>query len=153
MIKAVFDTNIFLRALINPYSRCGRLLDEFADDYELVLSPAVIREVLEVLHRPRLRAKFPHIAQLDIARLISLFEQALVVEPQDVPPVSRDPGDDKFLACARSAGAKYLVTEDKDLLVLEAYEGTRICQPAEFMELLEAGKTKAGQERAGSRLS
>jgi len=55
-----------------------------------------------------------------------------------VPAVSRDPQDDKFLACVRSAGADYLVTEDKDLLVLEEYEGTRICQPAEFIALLEA---------------
>jgi putative PIN family toxin of toxin-antitoxin system len=142
MIKAVLDTNVFLRALINPHSRCGQLLDEFADDYELVLSPAIVREVLEVLHRPRLRAKFPHIAQLDIARIIGLFEQAQVVEPQDVPSVSRDPQDDKFLACVRSAEADYLVTEDKDLLVLEEYEGTRICQPAEFIALLEAGRAQ-----------
>ena len=28
---------------------------------------------------------FPHIAQLDITRIINLFEQALVVESQDVP--------------------------------------------------------------------
>lgn len=142
MIKAVLDTNVFLRALINPHSRCGQLLDEFADDYELFLSPAIVHEVLEVLHRPRLRAKFSQIAQLDIARIIGLFEQAQVVEPQDVPPLSRDPQDDKFLACARSAGADYLVTEDKDLLVLEAYEGTRICQPAEFIALLEARITQ-----------
>jgi putative PIN family toxin of toxin-antitoxin system len=140
MIRAVFDTNVFLRALINPHSRCGRLLDEFADDYELALSPAVIREVLEVLHRPRLRAKFPQIAQLDMARIIALFEQAYVVEPRDVPPVSRDPQDDKFLACARSAGAEYLVTEDKDLLVLEEYEDIQICKTTEFIALLETEK-------------
>jgi len=142
MIRAVFDTNVFLRALINPHSPYGRLLDEFTDDYELVLSPAIIREVLEVLHRPRLRAKFPQIAQLDMARIIALFEQAHVVELRDVPPVSRDPQDDKFLACARAAGAEYLVTEDKDLLVLGEYEGTRICQPAEFTALLEARRAQ-----------
>ena len=115
MVKAVLDTNVFLRALINPHSRCGRLLGEFSREYELVLSPAIVREVLEVLHRPRLRAKFPAIAQLDVARVIALFEQALVVEPDEVPPVSRDPDDDKFLACARAAEAEYLVTEDKDI--------------------------------------
>jgi putative PIN family toxin of toxin-antitoxin system len=142
VIRAVFDTDVFLRALINPHSRCGRLLDEFAADYELVFSPAIVREVLEVLHRPRLRAKFPQITQLDVARIIALFEQAVVVEPRDVPPISRDPDDDKFLACARAARAKYLVTEDKDLLVLENYEGTRICQPAEFTALLEARKAQ-----------
>ena len=142
MIKAVLDTNVFLRVLINPHSRCGRLLDEFADDHELVLSPAIVHEVLEVLHWPRLRAKFSQIAQLDMARIISLFEQAQVVEPQDVLSVSRDPQDDKLLACARSAEAEYLVTEDKDLLVLETGEGTGICQPAEFIALLEAGKAQ-----------
>lgn len=137
MTRAVFDTNVFLRALINPHSRCGRLLDEFAEDYDLIVSPAIVREVLDMLHRPRLRAKLPQITQLDIARIIALFEHAPVVEPQDVPAVCRDPDDDKFLACARTAGAEYLVTEDKDLLVLENHEGTRICQPAEFIAMLE----------------
>ena len=144
MIRAVFDTNVFLRALINPHSRCDRLLDELVADYELVLSPAIIRKVLEVLHRPRLREKFPSITQLDVARIISLCEQARVVEPSGVPPVARDPADDKFLACARAAGADFLVTEDKDLLIREVYADTRICRPAEFLELLSARRVGAG---------
>lgn len=147
MIRAVFDTNVFLRALINPHSRCGQLLGEFVADYELVFSPDIVREVLEVLHRPRLRAKFPQITQLDVAHIIALFEQAVVVEPRDVPPISRDPDDDKFLACVRAARAEYLVTEDKDLLVLENYEGTRICQPAEFIALLERREVQNGEWR------
>jgi len=96
-----------------------------------------------VLHRPRLRAKSPHITQLDIARVIALFEQATVVEPKDVPSVSRDPAENKFLACAKVAEAEYLVTEDKDLLVLEVYEGSRICQPAEFIDLLSGLRAQA----------
>jgi putative PIN family toxin of toxin-antitoxin system len=139
MLKAVVNTNVFLRALINPHSRCGRLLSEFAEDYVLVLSPAIIREVLEVLHRSGLRAKFPQISQLDVTRIIGLFAQAEVVEPASVPSISRDPEDDKFLACVKSATADHLVTEDKDLLVLESYAGTRIGQPAEFFTLFEAG--------------
>ena len=137
MIRVVFDTNVFLRALINPHSRCGRLLAEFVEDFELVVSPPIVREVLEVLHRPRLRAKFPQITQIDIGRLIVLFEHAVVVEPQDVPAICRDPDDDKFLACAVAAKADYIVTEDKDLLVLDSHEGIRICQPAEFVVLFE----------------
>lgn len=143
MVKAVFDTNVFIRALINPHSRCGRLLDEFADAYELILSPAIIREILEVLHRPRLQARFPRIAHLDVARIITVFEQAHVVEPPEVLAVSRDSQDDKFLACARTGRAGYLMTEDNDLLVLGAYEGVRICRPAEFIALLEAQGTQA----------
>ncbi|MEW6405553.1 MAG: putative toxin-antitoxin system toxin component, PIN family [Chloroflexota bacterium] len=142
MIRAVFDTNIFLRALINPHSRCGRLLEEFSDDYQLVLSPAIIREILDVLHRPRLRAKFPQITQLDITHIIGLFKQSHVIEPGKVPPISRNLPDDKFLACAAAVDADYLVTEDKDLLVLETHKGTRICQPAEFITILEMMNAK-----------
>lgn len=141
MVRAVFDTNVFLRALINPHSRCGRLLSDYAEAYVLVLSPAIVREILEVLHRPRLRAKFPQIAQLDVTRIIALFTQAYVVEPPSVPPISRDPDDDKFLACAKSAKADYLVTEDRDLLVLKSHEGTKIRRPAEFMALFESDET------------
>jgi putative PIN family toxin of toxin-antitoxin system len=88
-----------------------------------------------VLHWPQLRAKLPQITQLDVVRIIVLFEQAMVVEPREVPSVSRDPDDDKFLACAEMAGTEYLVTEDRDLLILETYEDCRICRPAEFIEL------------------
>lgn len=142
MLKAVLDTNVFLRALVNPHSRCGRLLSEFAEDHVLVLSPAIIREVLEVLHRSDLRANLPQISQLDVTRMISLFAQAEAVEPTSAPSISRDPEDDKFLACAKSAAADFLVTEDKDLLVLESYEGTRICRPAEFITLFESDESQ-----------
>jgi len=143
MIKAVLDTNVFLRALINPHSRCGRLLSELTDSYLLVLSPDIIREVLEVLHRPRLRAKFPQITHLDVARIVALFARAYVIEPASVPSVSRDAHDDKFLACAQAAGADYLVTEDKDLLVLETHQGTQIFPPAEFIAFLEKTRSES----------
>ena len=68
-----------------------------------------------------------------------LFDNSLFI-----PSVSRDPDDDKFLACARSAAADYLVTEDKDLLVLESYKGSRILQPAGFIAMLEGDSTHAG---------
>ena len=42
------------------------------------------------------------------------------------------------IRCAHEAGADYLVTEDKDLLVLRADGDTRICRPAEFIAPLDA---------------
>jgi putative PIN family toxin of toxin-antitoxin system len=136
MVRAVLDTNVFLLALINPHSRCGRLLGELAPRYELVLSPPIVGEILDVLHRPRLRAKFPQIAELDVTRIIQLFEQAEIVEPTATVAVSRDPKDDMFLACALTGGAAYLVTEDKDLLVLGTLETVRILRPHDFIAVL-----------------
>jgi predicted nucleic acid-binding protein len=40
-----------------------------------------------------------------------------------------------ILACARDAGADYLVTGDEDLLVLKNYEGISIRNPMEFEKL------------------
>ena len=88
-----------------------------------------------------MRARFPQITRLDVARIIALFEQALMVGPQDLPSVCRDPHDDKFLACAIAAGAEYLVTEDQDMLALATCESTRICQPDEFIAFLESKRT------------
>ena len=45
----------------------------------------------------------------------------------------RDPKDNKFLALAIDAGAKTIVTGDKDLLVMHPYQGITICTPAEFL--------------------
>jgi hypothetical protein len=44
-----------------------------------------------------------------------------------------------------SAAADYLVTEDKDLLVLESYKGSRILQPAGFIAMLEGDSTLLGE--------
>ncbi|MBQ7692015.1 MAG: putative toxin-antitoxin system toxin component, PIN family [Oscillospiraceae bacterium] len=46
--------------------------------------------------------------------------------------VSRDPDDDKFIECAVDAKALFVVSGDKDLLVLERYEDVEIISAAEF---------------------
>jgi putative PIN family toxin of toxin-antitoxin system len=49
--------------------------------------------------------------------------------------VCRDPNDDMVLECAVDSGAQAIVTGDKDLLVLDPYNGIRIVTPAEFLAL------------------
>lgn len=48
--------------------------------------------------------------------------------------VSRDPDDDKFVGCAKDAKALYIVSGDKDLLVLGHYENIEIVTAKEFCE-------------------
>jgi putative PIN family toxin of toxin-antitoxin system len=68
------------------------------------------------------------------ARLLG--RQSVVAEPQHVEKVCRDPFDDYILAAALAGKAIYLVTADKDLLVLNEYKGVRIIKPSEFREIL-----------------
>ena len=48
--------------------------------------------------------------------------------------MSRDPDDDKFLGCAKDAKALYIVSGDKDLLVLEKFEDVEIITAKAFWE-------------------
>ena len=47
--------------------------------------------------------------------------------------VCRDPNDDMILECAVLASAQFMISGDKDLLVLGSYSGIRIVTPAEFL--------------------
>lgn len=58
--KVVFDCNVFLQALVNPYGpagRCKQLVDR--GEVELFVSEEVLAEVAEVLSRPRTRKLVP----------------------------------------------------------------------------------------------
>ncbi len=142
-MRIVVDTVVFVRALINPYGRWGRLVFEYADRYDLVLSEPITREVLEVLHRPELTRKYRSDQTRNLAMLIARLGAIQLVELTTIPAVSRDPLDDKFLATAKAAGAAYLVSEDEDLLTLKEYEGIPIINAGAFLHLLEQASENA----------
>ena len=108
MLTAVFDTVIFVRALLNPSSACGRLVFLHRQTYHLVVSPPVLLEALEVLQRPELRDRFTSMPGLDLAAVIEALRNARVVQIAQPPGISRDPTDDKFLATAAAVSADYL---------------------------------------------
>ena len=137
MLRVVFDTVVFVRALINPHGLWGRLIFGHSEDYHLILSQPVIEEILEVIDRPVLKSKYRLLEVGGIQSVLDIITQAEVVEASNVPHVSRDPKDDKFLATARAAEANYLVSEDTDLLDLREHEGIAIVDARTFIEILE----------------
>jgi putative PIN family toxin of toxin-antitoxin system len=136
-MKAVFDTVVVLRAYINPQSRWGRLLARHATDYQLVVSPPIVAEYLDVLLRPELTSRFARLAIFPASSLFGHLAQAEVVRPVEMPAVTRDPDDDVFFATARLGGARYLVSEDKDQLAVGDYEGIAVVTAEAFLRILE----------------
>jgi uncharacterized protein len=138
MLKVVFDTQIYLRALINPASICGRLAFEWDSYYTLCLTDKIEAEVLDVLNRPRLRQKFTQITDERVALIASRLRKAqwVTISDQDVEPICRDPKDDIFLACAKVSGADYLISEDRDLLVLKEHAAAKIVDAITFLDIL-----------------
>jgi predicted nucleic acid-binding protein len=72
MIRAVFDTVVFVRSLINPHSIWGRLLFELIDAYELSVSPPLLQEILKVVDRPRLKQKYRTTTERGLRQLLEI---------------------------------------------------------------------------------
>lgn len=119
--RAVFDCMIYLQAAVNeggPAFACFRLVE--AGEVILCVSDEVLAEARDVLTRPALRAKF---RQLTSERVDAFLQnvRAKAVTIAEVPKVfscPRDPDDEPYVNLAIAAGARYLVSRDKDLLDL-----------------------------------
>jgi putative PIN family toxin of toxin-antitoxin system len=70
-------------------------------------------------------------------RHVNLLEsQMMSVEPQKLDKVvCRDPDDDLVIGTAVAGGATFIITGDKDLLVLHEAFGVKIVSPNEFISL------------------
>jgi putative PIN family toxin of toxin-antitoxin system len=128
-LKVVLDTQIFLRALINPRSAPGKLFSIWQNDYDLQVTDAIEAEVIDVVNRPEIRGKFPQITNDAVQAILNTLKMAYRIQTDNpIELISRDP---------KSAGADYLVSEDKDLLVLERHYATQIVNVATFLSVLE----------------
>ena len=143
--EVVFDTQIFLRALINKKSACGRLVFNMQADYQLYTTEPINAEIMDVLTRSSIRAKFPQITDASVVLIQDALGLAnfIDVKPEDVERICRDPKDDIFLACAKVAGAEYLMSEDNDLLVLGQHHMTKIVRVSQFIEILEQSQAES----------
>lgn len=138
MLRAVLDANVYVSAAIRPEGPPGRILERFAGDaaFELVLSPAIVEEVLRALEYPKVRK---HIrVEVDLGRWfrgIAVLAD-LVAGDYQLHGVSSDPDDDKYLAAAVEGRALFVVTGDPDLLDIKELAGVRIVSPRQFLEVL-----------------
>jgi putative PIN family toxin of toxin-antitoxin system len=125
----VVDTNTFIASgwRINTFAR--RVFAAVARRrFRLAVSAAILEEYRGVSRRPPFAGK-------NYEGLLSWIEKySLVVEPAPLGKRrSRDFKDDIFLACALSAGAKFIVSADRDLLDLGKPFGIEILRPAQFL--------------------
>ena len=140
MLRAVLDANVYVSAAIRPEGPPGRLLERFlrAAAFEIVLSPAIVQEVLRALAYPKVRRfiRTEGDPELWFEDLVILAD--VVAGERSVAGVCADPDDDKYLAAALEGRATFVVTGDRRLLALTEYEGLRIASPRIFSTVLDA---------------
>lgn len=143
MLRVLLDANILISFLLNarPSSPPVRVVDAaLAGVFLLILPEDVTAEILRrTAAKPYLRQRIPAPA---VERLIADLRAVAIPYSSslDQPGVAnRDPNDDYLLAHAIAARADFLVSGDKDLLVLGRVDGVRIVSPADFLGILDAG--------------
>lgn len=139
-MRALLDTNVFISHLLTP-GRGGSIqaiMEALLEGrFTLLLPDEALQELAETAaNKPHLANKITP-AQLALLRdlLQSVAERIAPIE-EAIPSIGRDRKDDYLIAYAVVGEADYLVTGDKDLLVLEEIAGVRILTTVAFATLL-----------------
>lgn len=113
MLKIVVDTNLWIRALLGDRRTLPVLEAWRQEQFQVLISEALIAELDAVWQRPRLRQ---HIHAQDAHDLLEqLRQRGVIVELRTVPPRCRDPQDHPVLATAIDGQADAIVSGDADL--------------------------------------
>ncbi len=157
--RAVFDCMIYLQAVANessPAFACFRLVDD--GQVLLCVSAETLAEVRDVLTRPALQAKFPRLTPDRVEAFLQNVEAKAIRITEIAKAFShpRDPDDEAYLNLAIAAGAKHLVSRDKDLLDLRndpdfrnRFPGLTVLDPVAFLqELSRTRRPDQGPEQA-----
>lgn len=141
-MRALIDTNVLISVLLSPSSSKppAAIIDHaFANTFEFLVSETTIRELRnKVAAKPYLASRLTNDVVETFVLVISDLAAILPELEEEFPALSRDRKDDYLLFHAVTEGADFLVTGDKDLLVLERIDAARIVSPAEFVAILAA---------------
>ncbi len=134
-LRVVLDTNVILSVLlfggrlefIRRAWKNGRL--------KLLFSEDTLEELVKILHYPKFALEEEEIDFLLYVEILP-YSETVEVKFRVEEEVCRDSDDVKFLECAVSGRADFVVSGDKELLSVGEIEGIKIITPAELKELL-----------------
>ena len=150
-LRIVFDCMIFLQAVLNRKSVAYRLFEYLeANSFTLFVSHEVLDEVIDVLNRQPLRAKYLQITDEAVEKFLNrVLKKAILIKKTPTKfKYSRDPKDEKYINLAVEARAHYIVSRDNDLLDLmtgfsadakefrQKFRFLKIVEPIEFLRIV-----------------
>ena len=128
-IRLIVDANAWISSLLSPGFQV-RLDIVFGSAYHLMVSAELFDDMASAMCKP-----YPseNIKPAAYDKLVSqLRVNAELVDVHSVVDVCRDPKDNFLLALAKDGNADYLITGDKDLLVMERFGKTKIVSLRDF---------------------
>ena len=125
----IIDTNLWISFLISKeFSWLDNLIK--SDKIKIVYSEELFLEIFEVLSRPKFKSYFNSEKIPAFSKLVTHYLK--LIEVNSSIDLCRDEKDNFLLALAKDANADYIITGDKDLLILNPFEKTKILSFADF---------------------
>jgi len=134
-IKVVLDTNVLISAILFKGELAG-IVDLWKRGRIVpVVSRETFHEFRTVLGYPKFRLTKGEINAIIEEEVLPFFEVAGITVA--VSGVCEDPDDDKFIACALSASADYIVSGDKVLCDAGRYKSVRIIKASQLLKMID----------------
>jgi len=132
--RVILDTNLWVSFLL---SRRFDFIDNLLDSgqVELVFCNELLAELVEVVSRPKLRKYFTRDDWASVCEIIDRY--AVYIPVVSSVSCCRDEKDNFLLSLAKDAEAHYLLTGDKDLLILKTFDKTQIITIADFRMIID----------------
>jgi putative PIN family toxin of toxin-antitoxin system len=134
-MKIVLDTNCLVVS-IQEYSRCHWLWQAFRDKkIVLCYTTEILSEYYEILSR----YYSVSLAESAIGAILNASNAIPVTVYYSWNLITADPDDNKFVDCAVSANAKYIVSNDRHFKILESidFQKVNISTMDEFKEIMQ----------------
>jgi putative PIN family toxin of toxin-antitoxin system len=128
-MRVVIDANVAIAAVASR-GLCEAIFELCLEHHQIVTCKARNSEIETKLVS---KLKFPKLLVAEFMAVLK--DNALSLEPEKIDKSAcRDPNDLMILGLVRPGQVDAIITGDKDLLVLEKYNGARIVTPRDFWE-------------------
>lgn len=135
MIRVVLDTNVVISAVLSTDGKPASIFEMLIlGEIQNYASQDIIEEIREVLQRPKIAKQLSLVEQEFILNTFEEFSEKIKLRVK-LEEIKDDPDDNKFLECAVSASADYIVSGDDHLLKVRNFRGIKIVSPVEFVKI------------------
>lgn len=139
-MRVLVDTNLYIAYLLKPMddSFMSLVLDATGEGTVTLLMPAALLD--EITHtigrKPHLNQRISETQLENFLRLLQSICEEIPLITETIPRLTRDEKDDCLIAYAVIGQADYLVSGDKDLLVLGQVQRVGIVNSEQFRQIL-----------------
>lgn len=129
----ILDTNILVSALLFK-GELSEIVDLWKKGECIPLfSKETFEEFRTVLEYPKFSLTVEELRGIIEEEVLPYFD--IIEIESKIRRICRDPDDDKFIACAKSASADLIVTGDMDLLDIGQYKSIKIIGASAFLKM------------------